>query len=344
MSSTAFAETSPSFSEFFQFLQDPNGEVQSIECEETSGAPHCQDLAAAVCAQPRGTVRANLETQLKASLDKSSYDTHYSSIMNAHREALARIPASSAEIKSLFNSIKGNLIRMVGDQPGIPNDVKDRMKQTAASTRILMPDEYFEDQFRRITAKYPNDPANEIRADIMEAFTNNCGDTGMNESAFAIDDTVVVCPGVLLQGIDGGADNKEEYLNSLTVIFAHEAAHPIGKDFFPDVYQQMGNCLNEVSGKSNYWEQKGDEISADYWATRLFSQRLATTGTSNQHAVDAVAQNFGSLCTSDPIDSYPSVQDRMNLLFGRNPVMRQVMGCEAPTAEKPVCGLLGKQP
>lgn len=339
LSSVCFADGN-GFAEFFRFLARPDGSLQALNCPDTADAPHCQDLAAAVCARRRGSARTQIQNNISQRLGDRSFETRRSAIRAAHQQVMNRAPVRWEEISQHYISTRTSLMRAVTDQPGIPENTRNQMVSKITNMKIIDSDIYFSEGLSRNSQGNLTNTQNAL----MLNFVQKCGETGMNENMFIDGDSIVVCPGALFQGIDSGALSSEDYLNSLTFMIAHESSKAISSSQFPDVYRTMSTCIADVMGSPSYWQQKGDELSADYWSTRVLSQRLALTGVSNNYAVAALFQNFGRMCGQDQGMAAPSTTDMLNLIVGRNPVMREVLGCLAPTTEKPVCGLMGKQP
>lgn len=355
LTGAASAQTPPQeFEEFFRFLQNPDGTVQTIDCPETTNAPHCRDLEAYICSLPRGNERQTLETEMMARFAAAvpaggnllaAVQAMRDTLRNSEAEVRSRIPVTQEEIAGHFNSIKAGLIRTVGDQPGLSQEMRNEMRQKLATVELNDTDTFLNDVIPVLRQATPNATEEQIQQRAMRMVGRNCGISGMEASSFAWENKIVLCPGYLMNVMDMGARTKDEFLNGLNVLFAHEIAHPIGRYDYPAAYEQMGECYNEINNNPNYWQQKGDEISADYWSSRIFAERLATTGTTGIPAANAFATNFASLCEGNELqDMYPTRRDRINVVFGRNPVMRDVLGCEAPTQERPVCGLMGRQP
>ncbi len=181
----------------------------------------------------------------------------------------------------------------------------------------------------------------------IRAFVENCGPEGMADGAFAIPSIgeVVVCPGILF----GAAGKGGSLTNHLIHVVAHEMGHHCGADHVPGsptgfgafkpIYRAMEQCYRDNFTVS---EEKFGEIAADTWGVEAVAAQLR--GKSKTEAIQLLADAFAPLCNTQGSPEHPSGNFRINATLGRNPRIREAIGCDGPTSERPACTLKGAEP
>lgn len=182
----------------------------------------------------------------------------------------------------------------------------------------------------------------------IRAFVENCGPEGMGDGAFAIPtlNEVVICPGLVLGGKGKGGSLESH----LTHVLAHEMGHHCGADPVPGsrtgfgpfkpIYARMEQCyLSKFAGLG---QERLGEVAADTWGVEALAVQLR--GKSRGEAFSFLQNALAPLCGSSASPEHPPGSFRIDITLGRNPRIREALGCGAPTAERPACTLAGKIP
>jgi len=181
----------------------------------------------------------------------------------------------------------------------------------------------------------------------VQAFIANCGPEGMGDGAFAAPSVgeVVVCPGILF----GAAGKGGELVNHLIHVVAHEMGHHVGADPVPEsstgfgsfkpIYGPMESCYRTNFKVS---PAKFGEIAADTWGVEAIAAQLR--GKSKTEAIQFLSDAFAPLCGTEGSEVHPSGNFRINATLARNPRIREAIGCDPPTSERPGCTLSGTEP
>jgi hypothetical protein len=233
-----------------------------------------------------------------------------------------------SEAKTALSSARSALLTSIESQP-ISAQSKEALRTKLASVRF------------RFTPNFASGRS-------LQAFVENCGPEGMADGAFAIPDLneVVICPGLVF-----GAKAKGGSLEShLTHVIAHEMGHHCGADHTPrsltgfgafkSLYRNMEACYQDEF--PNLGEERMGEVVADNWGVEALAVQIR--GKSRSEALDFLRNAMAPLCSTDASEVHPPGSFRLNVTLGRNPRIREALGCGDPTPERPACTMAGTVP
>ncbi len=346
-------------------LQDPSAGTNNL-CAETEPEPGawCEDLAASVCADAPTTAvnygsmaEALVKTHV-ASLPPSAsaldvVRAQMNAIAAAERETAERTKISADDLSNLTSEVRASLIRQINGSP-IAAANKTQMTDRISTLSFKSAAEVVNIEKQRILRENPDFTEADAETDAVIFYTDTCGSEGMELNAFydSGSNAFVICPG-LLQSFSDLGKNKEAAMRGLEFTLIHEVGHSIdGIEYLPGtpvtdqaVYENMKTC-HEAENPEMSWENQRGEIIADFWAVKVLSERYGNRKILGEEVRDniALAMNGLDLCNVDGDKAHPAGTFRMNNIFGRDPQIRAQLECEAPTPEKPYCGINGAQP
>ena len=173
---------------------------------------------------------------------------------------------------------------------------------------------------------------------------------------------IVLCPGLILAArADPSMPASRQDMFSGTVwTLAHESGHSIDFGGFPAQHQALLSCVQDqyirtgvlagfagVSEGSPEWTAKieghMEEIAADNWANETLAG-LIEAQPNHEQAFALLRDSAIGLCGyRDDGVRYGSDQFRIGMLMGRNPRIRQALGCAPLTSAQSVCVFEGKR-
>lgn len=267
-----------------------------------------------------------------------------SQVRAVENDLFTTLPVTRENINELFSETRSSLSTLIASQAQLPAQVREEMVSSLNSATVMMGGQYLDERIASLGRNNPGVPEEEIRRSAHEEYSSFCGDNGLGVNAFRRGSRLVICPGLIYAIADLGATTWPQIANSLSFTMAHEIGHYASKDSFQEIFREMGNCYNTVSGQENFWELRGEETGADFWGTQILARRMQSQGIVNQDAIRMIEQATVGFCEMAADETYPSGRDRIDVTIGRNPVIRESLGCEAPSSEQPVCSLTGAFP
>lgn len=339
ISSSAFAQKQ-GLNEIIKVLDNPSKALNEPRCEEKNNTDvnACRSLSSAVCRikNPQTSLRAlqkrtaDYPTIQFGNLILPSLDT----IERVENEVFEASIVKKDDLSQLFNEVKTSMKTVINRNAELNSEQRSQMIAKIEKVQFMSGSEYV--RMRE---------GDEARNKGIRNYHDKCGN-GSIVSAFNQMDKIVLCPGLIQSLMDFSPRSKREVLNSLAFTIGHELAHSIDAtaDRFPEPYERMKSCYNQLQGGSGQFETRGPEISADYWGSQIFAERLRIDDVTGSEAIRALALATDDFCTFNEDEAYPSGHARLDLTIGRDPSIRQSLGCEAPTPEAPVCTMAGAIP
>jgi hypothetical protein len=320
---------------------------------------YCAGITQSICSDAKSSfmyreLAKNIQRQFMGGITSQSTLTQRRlagtpSIQLAENSVYAELKVTKDDIKNLFAELKTELKGLISGHPSLSQDVKAVMFQNLSNTELIMEYQIYFNTYSALLKKaYPQNTADTNSDHAFGAFASNCSDTGMVPNAMnsmtfennAFHGSIIICPGWLGYMTDRMM-TRSQALNSLAMIIGHELGHSLGAQFFKESYKLMGECYNAIKKDPSYWEQKGDETSADYWATLLFSQRISAQGINNQDLVNQLGHATHNFCDLHLGPKHPVGFDRIEYTFSRNKAVLNNMGCSPVSEARPYCDIDG---
>jgi hypothetical protein len=209
------------------------------------------------------------------------------------------------------------------------------------------------------------------RTALLDGYLEECGDAGQQPQAFATGPagpitqlTLIVCPGIRMLAQDlasrGAPARGRAYLLN---VMLHEYGHGIdSRRANKATYARFKQCTEKKTYfyAMNYF----NELTADLWAIRGTNLTLASVAPGSPEAWDIVAGASQFFCPYRPAsrqqssgsggllqglwdwlnggtenpnlpkdDAHPAHPFRLTEMYGRNPAIRQALGCRGPVSE-----------
>lgn len=273
-----------------------------------------------------GAMQGILDAQPSKSVvapNQQSFDI-FSKLTSFLTTGQAGVP-SMDKIKSAMGEVKKNLLAAI-DKMEFPNPGdKKAMQDKVNATKLRM-------------------TPNLTSFSSIKEFVEGCGPDGMTVSAFALPGTneMVVCPGLLLSSASQG-----ELVDSLIHVAAHEWGHDL---HIPKRarFARMEQCLMTEFKKKGLQPKQVEESVADTIGAEAVAERVK--GKSAAETLKILRQSTNILCFTSGkdrdggADEHPPGAFRINFLIGRNPGIREALGCGAPSEQEPVCLVQGRVP
>ena len=86
-----------------------------------------------------------------------------------------------------------------------------------------------------------------------------------------------------------------------------------------------------------------EELSADYWGAETLAQMMKKMKDPAE-AQMLLIHSLATLCGYKGGKTYPTDRYRIEMIMGRNPRIREALGCLPNPPEKPGCALEGRVP
>jgi hypothetical protein len=318
---------------------DPNAPLQ------------CREPVTAVCNVRKPEDRI---PQMEAALKRRFFPRQHrnqrerlASYMGSAREAenqvFSQSPVTRQDLESMFNTVKANLRGLIAENPNIPaNERQSMFDQLGAVQFFVSGSEYMASELVRRRAENTQSTDEQHHERTVAGYDHFCG-LGLGANALNRGNKIHICPG-LLQSLIDRRTSREETLNALAFTMGHELSHSIGPSRYPQLYQRMGDCYNQLNNSASYWNGsqpvqtedaqgghrphpgRAEEIAADYWGTQILAQRMGEQGVTGDFAVRTVAHATDGFCgTNEP--GYADGNDRIGQTVVRHPTVRQALGC-----------------
>ena len=348
VTTSAFAQEKQKLDDIIKVLANPSKALNDPICEEknTTVSNSCVSLSGAVCAIRNPQVglhalRARAESYPTIPYNKTMLPT-LESIERVEREVFETSLVKQDDLTELFSEVRLSILSMISQNTDLSSQQRSEMKAKIETVQFMSGAEYVRAREANLN---PNETSEQARLKGLRNYSDNCGN-GTHVSAFNQLDKVVLCPGLIQSLMDFNPRSKREMLNSLAFTIGHELAHSIDatEDRFPEPYERMKSCYNQLQGSSGQFETRGPEITADFWGSQILSERLRADNITGSEVIRALALATDEFCAFNEDQVYPSGRARLDLTIGRDPHVRQALGCGAPTKEAPVCTIAGTIP
>lgn len=187
----------------------------------------------------------------------------------------------------------------------------------------------------------------------LDDFLSYCGSDGLATGGFNSRKLIAMCPGHFTE-----LQETEGFLRTLL----HEFGHSIDGDIFPAAHRAFEDCIKNIGNFQLGSEQ--DERQAEVNAAETAARSVR--GKSPQEALGTIARFVGRYCPNVgggkvALEATKSVEKRtdevftpggqprhfgtdlmLQVLWGRNPDLRETMGCPRASANLPTCSMQGK--
>lgn len=348
LSASANAQEKQKLNDIIKVLENPAKSLNDPICEEKNNtvANSCVSLSGAVCAirNPQAGLNA-LRTRAAnypvIPFNKMTLPT-LEAIKLVERDVFEKSLVKPDDLSNLFSEVRTSMLAMIAQNSDLTSQQRADMRAKIETVQFMSGSQYVRHREANLN---PNETTKQARLKGLRNYSENCGN-GTQVSAYNQMDKVVLCPGLIQSLMDFGPRSKREMLNSLAFTLGHELAHSIDatQDRFPQPYERMKSCYNQLQGGTGQFESRGPEITADYWGSQILSERLRADNITGSEAIRALALATDEFCSFNEDQVYPSGIARLDLTIGRDPHVRQALGCGAPTNEAPVCTIAGAVP
>jgi hypothetical protein len=279
---------------------------------------------------------------------------------------------STAQFQDFLNAMRSGALTVVGEhrldwQLGIENRIQAELVAVLDSGPAFTPEQraafkasFGQFQIVDVGQIIQNEKSD---SDLFAKFIYQCGKSGLRDNAFQPPGShfLVICPGMMMYSRMNASvpAYAQDMFPTLAWVFAHETGHMADVGSFPNELKAFQSCVDDEFGKTGQLEGlRGlspgspeysaklesymEEITADTWANEVTARLVAQTSNRAQ-ALGFVKATLVNLCRSqDDTKRHPSGEFRMSVLLGRNPRLRQALGCAPLASETPFCSWEGK--
>ncbi|MBY0371847.1 hypothetical protein K2X33_14275 [bacterium] len=161
-------------------------------------------------------------------------------------------------------------------------------------------------------------------------------------------EAVVLCPGVSLRALAAREQGRytPDFAKQATYsLLSHELAHPIDARKHPQAYNNWMGCARQAASENStlpVTPRKLSELSADQWSAETLAMLVEQGKVSREEVAGILA--FGSLnyCLMPERKNGTHPDGRFRIDFkGRNPRLRQALGCAPLPPTTLSCGVEG---
>ncbi len=328
------------------------GPIVDEECDP-SAPLQCREPVTAVCAHRKPENRI---PQMEAAINRRFFPRQhrnqrdrFSAFVGASREAerqaYSQSPVTRGDIEGLFNNVRESMRGLIAENPSIPANQRQSMFDHLGAVRLFASgSEYMAAELAERRSANPQATEEQNLQITANAYEAACG-KGLGINALNRGNKIHLCPGVIQSLIDRRA-SREEVMNALAFTLGNELSQSIGPRTFPQLYERMGECYNQLNNDPRYWSGtpqvqtddaqggqrfldtgRGVETAADYWGTQILAKRIAEQGMTGDMAVRTIAVATDDLCNNVQSPQHAPGNDRIRLTIVRNPTIREAIGC-----------------
>jgi hypothetical protein len=195
-------------------------------------------------------------------------------------------------------------------------------------------------------------------------FVYQCSTNGLRDNAFHPPGTqkVVLCPGLILAARPDSTlpASGQDMFGGTVWTLAHETGHSIDFGWFPEQYTALSSCVRQdyvrsgtlagfagLDENSQEWTDKYEghleEIVADTWANEVLARLVQAQGDPARGFALVRDSAIGLCGYRDDGVRYGSDRFRIGTLMGRNPRLRQALGCAPLPVSQSVCVFEGRE-
>lgn len=360
----AFAnDTSTGIRRTFQIIDEINGQTFDYfgcDSDDPNAPEYCKDLYKYVCSMKKKTNKQEtLDSELNGKYwnvlsrnctHKQFNDTVKVTHQRSEESVYQITNVMRDDVRNALSDSKTALFQFISATNLINNEHKSSMIQKISNVSLLYGKEYVEKLVVQGKKQAPNMSEEELKVHANKLYMSACGMNGMEINAFFDNGNLVLCPGLLISMSDYGG-KKDEILSALRFTIGHEIGHSIDAAVYPDVYNKMQTCYQDVSKDNNIWKaDMAGEITADYWgaiamATNTQSSFRTPKLNPNDPEKNAriIAYSVDGFCRP-PTESgspHPEGAFRINQTIGKHPYIARALNCEPAKVEAPYCSLKG---
>ena len=347
----------------FQIIDEINGQTfdyYGCDSDDPNAPEYCKDLYKYVCSMKKKT---NKQGQLDNDLNgkfwnvlsrncthKQFNDTVKVTHQRSEESVFQITNVMRDEVRKALSDSKTALFQFISATSLIKNEHKTTMIQKVSGVNLLYGKEYVDRLVLQGKKQAPNMSEEEVRVHANKLYMSACGMNGMEVNAFFDNGSLVICPGLLISMADYGG-KKDEILSALRFTIGHEIGHAIDAAVYPDVYNKMQGCYQDVSKNNKIWQpEMAAEITADYWGSIAMASNTSSTFHTkkldpNEPEKNAriIAYSVDGFCRT-PTETgspHPESAFRVNQTIGKHPYIARALNCEPAKEDAPYCSLMG---
>lgn len=329
-----------------------------IDCSDPNAPAWCRDLYKAACenkkiTDKKGQLATVIEERTYKKLPKSPLkqqinDAAEAAVKMADDLVYKQGKVVRKDVVDTFMESKTILYQVITSNNYISAPKKKELVKTIEAVNLRTGYEYVDELIKWGKKQDPNAPAEDVRRAAIEAYMASCGHTGLEVNAFYHNGNIVLCPGLVFSLEDYDSKGKQDILNSLSFTIGHELGHAIDNSDQPEIYGKLRGCYETITNQKDLFKGEiGDEIVGDYWGTLVLGQRMKNQKVKGADTVRTVSMAIDGFCAPLEVPdrprppAHPTAQFRVNTTIARAPLMREALGCDAPSPEHPACWLDG---
>lgn len=355
---SAFAQTTHNLSNSLNTLSNAKA-LGEIDCEDPYAPEWCRNLYKSVCkvkktsnklASLQQKVVSDIFSKVPKNADKkTNYDAVERGMKFAEDAVYSQGKVSRKDVSDLVTETKTAISRLISSNRTIPHEFKKPMIEQIEKVRFMTGTEYLEDLINWAQKHEPRRAREEHRQGALDLYASACGISGLEVNAFYEEGNLILCPGLIYSLEDYNPKSKQEVLTALSFTIGHELTHSIDYGNIPPIYSNLKACYEDVmKDKTIFHDERGNEVTADFWGSLVFAQKLKDQNVKGTDAVRAVALATDGFCS--PVDpkqaptAHPEGEFRVNMTLARTHELRKILGCDDLTKAFPGCTLEGALP
>lgn len=347
---------SPEMKRTIGILDEMNNRINYEYCDpnDPNAPAYCKNLYEYVCSVKK---KSNLLGVLDTETSKKHWDKLPEPATHAQFNQTARTAITLSEtnvykvtqverdeIRLLLSDAKSVMKTFISSTPLLPKNKVKEMHDKVNSVNLKYGTEYVTELVAHAKRQGVKGTDEALQKQAYAIYMSACGKNGLEVNAFYESGSIVLCPGLVISLKDYGA-NKEEIKNALSFTFGHELGHAIDASEYPEAYDKMKTCYQNVSGNQSIWEaDSASEISSDYWGGIVLSHRLKNTPPADSAKIIAYAMDGFCNESSGQGGAHAEGSFRVNQSIGKHQLIAEVLECAPPSKEAPFCSLRGTYP
>lgn len=330
----------------------------TVDCSDPNAPEWCKDLYKAACEIKK---TSDKKGQLSQVIEQRTYDKLPKSPMKQQVNDAAEAAIKLADdivykqgkvvrkdVIDTFMDTKTTLYQVITSNNFLSPSKKKELTGIIEKVKLRTGFEYVDELVKWGMKQDPSKPLEDARREAMEAYMSSCGHTGLDVNAFYHSGNIILCPGLVFSLEDYNSKGKQDILNALSFTIGHEIGHAFDYTDQPGMYGKLRSCYETITqNKELFRTEIGNEIVGDYWGTLVLAQRLKNQKVNGADTVRTVGMAIDGFCAPPENPdrprppAHPESNFRVNMTIARAPMMRESLGCDAPSPENPTCWLDG---
>ncbi len=274
----------------------------------------CRDLSEFLCSYPP----QNKVTKYLQEYARLNANDPFERILFSENELRNTYKITDNDLQALFEESKTLVREGITELKDVNGAEKIRLAKQLENSHFMT-----FGKFLRIVV--PDLDRKKIQNKIREIA--HCGPEGLYSNAFQYSNFTVFCPGIIIEHLNHGAEDKSEILLGLSHTMGHELGHLLDRPNSTGRYKATGKCFDQYEVTPDFWKTFGNEVFADYWGSVVFAKMIQKKKPERDNLIRTMARHMSFECNMPASKIHPPGKLRIDLMLKTNPIIQEALGC-----------------